>query len=94
VTKLDTIAWKTQHWKVHPEMPHAILIPGYEFYGGLPTDVAQGIVNAMNEIWLLKNPEALKNVQTGIEQAEAKLLLKQWQHVLQGKDLPLTLEGL
>ena len=45
--KIDKTAWKTVPWSMHPET-HAIMIPGWGWYGGLPEDVAQGIVAAMN----------------------------------------------
>lgn len=48
--KIDTNAWKTEKWSVHPETPHAIMIPGWGWYGGLPEDVAQAIVDAM-KMW-------------------------------------------
>ena len=46
--KLNTTAWATEKWSVHPETPHAIVIPGLGIYGGLPEDVARAIVAAIN----------------------------------------------
>lgn len=45
--KLDKTSWKTEKWSVHPETPHAIMIPGWGWYGGLPEDVAAAIVEQM-----------------------------------------------